>query len=163
MQTVVSSLLWFSAVGCGLMAGVYFAFSTFIMRSFASIEAVHGISAMGSINTTILRSPFMPLFFGTTAASAAVAVLALFRWNEPGAAVMLAGGLIYFVGMFVCTVVLNVPLNNELDRINASSAEAAAVWARYLRDWTFWNHVRTVASTLATALFVAALVSRGNL
>jgi uncharacterized membrane protein len=33
------------------------------------------------------------------------------------------------------------------------------VWAAYLKDWTFWNHVRTVASVVASGLFVAALAS----
>ncbi len=30
-QPIVTGLLWFSAIGCGLLAGLYFAFSTFIM------------------------------------------------------------------------------------------------------------------------------------
>ena len=86
--------------------------------------------------------------------------LALFRWDEPGAALLLAGGVLYVVGMFVVTAVFNVPLNNALMAVEPASAEAASLWARYLMDWTWWNHVRTVASTAAFALFVAALVVR---
>lgn len=157
MQTVVATLLWFVAIGCGLIAGLYFAFSTFIMTALSRIEPAQGVGAMNSINSTILGSLFMPLFFGTTIASAVLAVLALFRWSEPGAAAMLAGGLVYVVGMFICTVVYNVPLNNELARAGTGSVEA---WARYLKDWTFWNHVRTVASTAAMALFIVALLAR---
>ncbi|MCT8997372.1 anthrone oxygenase family protein [Chelativorans intermedius] len=157
MQALITALLWVSAIGCGLIAGLYFAFSTFIMTALDRIGPAQGAAAMNSINSTILGSLFMPLFFGTTVAAAILAVLALVRWSEPGAMVMLAGGLIYVVGMFICTVVYNVPLNNELARAGAGSAE---VWARYLRDWTFWNHVRTVASTAAMALFVVALLAR---
>jgi uncharacterized membrane protein len=29
-----------------------------------------------------------------------------------------------------------------------------------LKDWTFWNHVRTVASTIASALFIVAIAAR---
>lgn len=155
MQTLVTILLWFSAIGCGLLAGLYFAFSAFIMTAFGRVDRTHGIAAMNSINSTIVRSLFMPLFFGTTLSCAALAILAMFRWGEPGAAITLAGGLIYVVGMFGCTMVFNVPLNNELARVGA--ADAGAVWARYLKRWTFWNHVRTLASTAAMALFVAAL------
>ena len=158
MQTLITILLWFSALGCGLMAGIYFAFSTFIMISFARIEQAHGIAAMNSINSNILGSLFMPLFFGTSLVSAVLAVLALMRWGEPGAIMMFAGGLIYIVGMFVCTAALNVPLNNELATVDPAQMEAAPVWARYLTDWTFWNHVRTIASTIASALFIAALL-----
>ncbi|MBO6900874.1 MAG: DUF1772 domain-containing protein [Rhizobiaceae bacterium] len=159
MQILVSTLLWFSAIGCGLIAGLYFAFSTFIMTALDRIGSAQGAAAMNSINSTILGSLFMPLFFGTTISAAVLAVLAVFRWGEPGALIILAGGLIYVVGMFICTVVYNVPLNNELARAGTGSAE---MWVRYLKDWTFWNHVRTIASTAAMALFIAAIALCGG-
>jgi uncharacterized membrane protein len=73
---------------------------------------------------------------------------------------MLAASLLYVVGMFVCTIVFNVPLNNALDAVDPASAEGATVWAHYLKDWTFWNHLRTVASAAASALFVVAILAR---
>jgi uncharacterized membrane protein len=159
MQSFITILLWFSAIGCGLIVGLYFAFSTFIMTAFDRIGQANGVAAMNSINATILGSLFMPLFFGTTIAAAVLGVLAIMRWGEPGTAFMLAGGAIYVVGMFLVTVFFNVPLNNELARAYPAHADTAAVWARYLSDWTFWNHVRTIASTAASALFIAALLA----
>ncbi|WP_265518674.1 DUF1772 domain-containing protein [Nitratireductor luteus] len=156
MQTVITSLLWFVAIGCGLIAGLYFAFSTFIMTALGRMEAAQGVAAMNSINSTIVGSLFMPLFFGTTIAAAALAAFSLLRWSEPGSAAMLAGGLTYLIGMFGCTIVYNVPLNNELER---NAAGAADVWVRYLKDWTFWNHIRTVASTAAMVFFIVALLA----
>lgn len=160
IQSASTVLLWFAAIGCGMMAGLYFAFSTFIMTALGRIPQAHGISAMQSINSAILRSLFMPLFWGTTLAALLLAALALFRPGEAAAMAMLAAGIIYVVGMFVCTVIFNVPLNNALDAVDPSSTEAAAVWARYLKDWTFWNHLRTIASAAASALFVVALAAR---
>lgn len=117
------------------------------------------MGAMQSINRVILRSPFMPLFFATTIASLALAVVAIARWGEPGAAAMAAGGVTYVVGMFLCTVARNVPLNNALDAVDRESPEADAVWSHYLRAWTRWNHVRTSACTLACGLLIAAIVA----
>ena len=159
-QLVASGLLWFAALGCGLLAGLYFAFSTFIMTALRRIDQASGVSAMNAIDSTILRSLFMPLFFGTTLASLVLAVMALFRWSEPGATAMLAGGLIYVAGMFLCTMFFNVPLNNALAAVDPASAEAASVWARYLHDWTRWNHVRTIASTAARTLYIAVLAAK---
>jgi uncharacterized membrane protein len=159
-QLVVSSLLWFSAIGCGLVAGLYFAFSAFIMPSLGRIDQTAGISAMNAINADIVRSLFMPLFLGTTLASAALAVLACFRWGEEGAIVMLAAGVVYVVGMFVVTIVFNVPLNDALAAVDPAASSAAPLWARYLQDWTFWNHVRTIASTGAAILFTVAIATR---
>ena len=70
---------------------------------------------------------------------------------------MLAGGVIYVLGMFVVTVAFNVPLNDALAAVEPSSVEAEELWTRYLRDWTIWNHVRTLASMIALAAFVFAL------
>jgi uncharacterized membrane protein len=159
IATVTAVLLWFSAIGTGLLGGVYFAFSTFVMAALGQTDRAAGISAMNAINTTILKSLFMPFFFGTSATSLALAGLSLFGLGEPGALAMLAGGLIYIVGMLGVTMVLNVPLNNALAAVDPTSAGAAPVWARYLRDWTFWNHVRTVASVAASALFVFAIAA----
>lgn len=157
---IVHLLLWVCVLGCALIAGLYFAFSTFIMTALGRIPAPAGIAAMQAINAVIQRSLFMPLFFGTTLASLAVAALALWRWADTGSAMMLVGGLVYFAGMFLCTVIFNVPLNNRLDAADPHSDAAQETWARYLRVWTRWNHVRTLASSLAAGLFVLALVLR---
>ncbi|MFN3625070.1 MAG: DUF1772 domain-containing protein [Hyphomicrobium sp.] len=159
-QAITTVLLWFSAIGCGLIAGLYFSFSTFIMSALGRIEAPAGIAAMNSINVVIQRSPFLPLFLGTSLASFVLAVIALFQWSEPEALALFCGGVIYVVGMFVCTMVFNVPLNNALASVDPTSANGVNVWARYLSDWTFWNHVRTIASTAAMALFIYAISIR---
>jgi len=158
-QSIIVSTLWFAAIGAGLMAGVYFAFSAFVMTALARMPEAQGMAAMQSINRVILRSLFMPLFFATTFASLALAVVAVVRWGEPGTAAMLTGGVTYVVGIFLCTAVCNVPLNNALDAVDRENAEAGDVWSRYLRVWTRWNHVRTVACTLACGLFIAAIAA----
>ena len=155
----ITGLLWFSAIGCGLVAGLYFAFSGFIMTALSRIDQASGVAAMNSINTAILRSPFMPLFFGTTLAALILAVVAVFRWGAPGSTAMLVGGVVYVVGMFVVTMLFNVPLNNALQAVGSASADTAPTWQRYLSDWTMWNHVRTVASTVACAVFIVALTA----
>ncbi|MDI6835624.1 DUF1772 domain-containing protein [Ciceribacter thiooxidans] len=157
MDIILTVLLWFSAIGCGLLAGLYFAFSTFIMRALDRTGAEAGATAMNAINVEILRSTFMPLFLGTTASSAILALIALIRWGEPGSLSTFLGGVLYVVGMFVVTMVFNVPLNNRLAKI--SSGDVDAVWRHYLDVWTRWNHVRTLTSTAASALFIAAIAA----
>jgi uncharacterized membrane protein len=160
MTLLVNGLLWFDAIGCGLLAGLYFAFSAVVMPALGRIEQAQGVSAMNSINSTILKSWFMPLFFGTTLASLPLVIIGIVRKGEPGAMPMVAGGLIYVIGMFLCTIVFNVPLNNALAAVDPASSAAAPVWRRYLDDWTLWNHVRTVSSTAAGALYIVAIASR---
>ena len=55
-------------------------------------------------------------------------------------------------------MVRNVPLNNALAAVTLGTPEAAALWTRYLGEWTFWNTLRTVAPIVSAALFTVALL-----
>ena len=159
IASAATVLLWFAAIGSGLLAGLFYAFSAFIMSALRRAGANVGIDAMNAINDTILRSSFMPLFLGTTLASAALIAIALLQWGGAGTMAMLSGGLLLVLGMFACTMFANVPLNNAL-KAAGSGEHALPVWQRFLDQWTRWNHVRTAACTLACILFVLALVQR---
>jgi uncharacterized membrane protein len=154
---MMTAMLWFCALGCGLLAGLYFAFSVFIMSALDRLGPAAGAAAMNAINSVILRSLFMPVFLLSSLASLVLAAIGVLRWGEPGAGLLIAGGLCYFVGMFVVTMAFNVPLNNLLQSSQAGNVEAH--WKRYVVSWTRWNHVRTLASLLASALFIAALAA----
>lgn len=155
-ELVVTGLLWLSIIGSALLAGLYFSFSAFIMTALGRIDQSSGIAATNAINLDIQRSLFMPIFAGSTLTAVVLAVMALFRWSEPSALPIIAGSVLYVGGMFGVTIIWNVPLNNAL-LANASSIDAASIWARYLKDWTFWNHIRTIASIVALGLFTLAL------
>jgi len=159
-SSIVTALLWTAALGSGLIAGIYFAFSAFIMQAFGKIDAPQSIVAMNSINETIQRSLFMPLFFGTSIISVFLVVVAFAYWGEAGAELTLIAGAVYFVGMFVCTVVFNVPLNNSLARLDPNSDDAVQIWSRYLKTWTSWNHLRTVSSLITCVLCIWLLSIR---
>ncbi|WP_245572583.1 DUF1772 domain-containing protein [Actinokineospora enzanensis] len=135
-----------AAVGGGLMAGIFFAFSVFVMRALASLPAERGIAAMQALNRTILTPLFLLLFLGVGVLGAVLAVI--------GPPSCLVGGALYVLGVLVVTGARNVPWNNELDALAPNTAEAADYWAGYLRRWTAWNHVRTVASTGAAVAYV---------
>jgi uncharacterized membrane protein len=156
MQTLVTVLLWFCVLGCALLGGLYFAFSAFIMKALRE-SGMAGVTAMNAINRVILRSAFMPLFFGTALASGALAVIGVMHVGAPGAIPLVAGGLLYVAGMFLVTMFFNVPLNNALQNVQAESRTGTAIWNDYLRRWTLWNHVRTVSCLGAAALFLCAL------
>ncbi|MEO0868863.1 MAG: anthrone oxygenase family protein [Cyanobacteria bacterium J06642_11] len=156
-------LVLLAAVGCALSAGIFFAFSTFVMQALGQQTPASGIAAMQSINITVINPWFMAAFFGPAVVGVVLAIAALRQWQQPGAAYWLAGALIYIVGTIGVTVAGNIPLNDALAVVNPSSAAGAKLWSRYLIDWTFWNHVRTVAAFLAAALFTLSLYQRAGL
>jgi len=137
-------LTFAAALGCALVGGIFFAFSNFVMKALFRIPAPSGIAAMQAINVTVLNPLFLALFFGT----AALCVLLLFlRWDSLSA---LGGAGLYLVGTIGVTMAFNVPRNNALARLDPANSVAA--WRRYVQEWTWWNHVRTLAAVAAAAL-----------
>lgn len=160
MEILINLLLWFSAISVGIMAGVYFTFSAFVMRSLDAIEAPAGMLAMQSINRIIVKSSFLPIFFASTVACAALALLALLDLSASGGMWMLIGSTLYVFGMFVVTVAGNVPLNNKLEATPADGPDGAEMWRQYFAKWTVWNHVRTIACIASMIAFVLAISVR---
>ncbi|MET0378686.1 MAG: hypothetical protein ABW049_06795, partial [Spongiibacteraceae bacterium] len=59
-------LVVIAALGCALVGGVFFAFSTFVMKALAQLPTVHSITAMQRINVVVLNPLFLGAFIGTT-------------------------------------------------------------------------------------------------
>ena|SRR5437773_3084307 len=72
------------------------------------------------------------------------------------------GSLFYLIGTILVTIACNVPLNDALAAVDPSSADAGRVWTNYLKNWTTWNHVRTIAALAAAASFTVGLCRVGS-
>lgn len=151
------ALMFTAALGCGLVAGVFFAFSTFVMKALSRLPAEQGIAAMQSINIAVLNPWFFAAFFGSAAACILALIAALLRWHEPAAVYLLVGSTLYLVGTILVTMVFNVPRNESLASLVPTAPDSARRWVDYLASWTAWNHVRTAASFAAAAAFSIAL------
>lgn len=149
-------------VGAGLTAGIFFAFSTFVMAALGRIPPEQGIAAMNSINVTVINPWFFTVFFGTPFVCAVLAVMAIVKWSEPGTAIILAACLLYIVSSLIVTMVFNVPLNNALAAVTSASGESLALWTRFLSEWTFWNTVRTVLPLISMLLLIWGLILRSG-
>ncbi|MGQ0547230.1 MAG: anthrone oxygenase family protein [Betaproteobacteria bacterium] len=149
MNTALRVAAFCAALGAGLMAGLFFAFSVSVMRALGSRPPAEGMAAMQAINRAIQNPVFLFVFFGTALACAAA--------MAAGSVWLFAGGALYLIGGFLVTIAFNVPRNNALARAPATDPESARLWAGYLAAWTAWNHVRTVASLGALALLIIGL------
>lgn len=135
-----------AALGCGMMAGVFFAFSAMVMPGLRRATPAEGIAAMRSINTAVMNPAFLGLFLGTAATS----VVAAFEGDVRA----WIGAALYVLGGIVFTAAFHIPRNNELERLGTPE-----YWARYLREWVPANHVRALASLAAAGSFVLAAIN----
>jgi|ERR1700730_413416 uncharacterized membrane protein len=153
---LLPTLTLLAALGCGISAGIFYAFSSLVMRALARIPPSAGIAAMQSINVSVVNFWFCLAFFGPALICCVLTVFSLMKLNSPGAPFILLGCALYLVGTMVVTFAFNVPLNDRLATFNPASAEGATEWASYLTTWTNWNHVRTAGALLAAASFTVA-------
>ena len=153
---LISTVAVSATLGAALVAGIFFAFSTFVMTALSRLLPEQGIAAMQSINVAVLNPWFFAVFFGTALGSIALALLGIFYWGAAGSTYLVSGSLLYLIGCFLVTIVFNVPLNHALAAVEPGSKEGAEMWTRYLSTWTTWSHLRTVASLAAAASFIMA-------
>ena len=141
----------FAIISFGFLGGVYFAFSFFVMQSLNKIDHKEAINAMSSINLVILKSPFMILFFFSSFIALALFIKSIFAYE-----ILSSRGfasLVFLIGMFLCTAIKNVPLNDKLASFN-NSLSPENEWNYYYKNWTMWNHVRTASCFLSMAILL---------
>jgi uncharacterized membrane protein len=156
--SIFIALIFIAAIGCGLVAGIFFAFSSFVMAALGRLPSEHGVAAMNTINITVINPGFFLAFFGTAIVCLAAVAVSAFRWPTMGGALVVVAAVIYLAGCIGVTMLRNVRLNNALAAVAPGTPEAAALWTRYLDEWTKWNTVRTAASGLSAVLFTLALI-----
>jgi uncharacterized membrane protein len=161
-QPALTWLVIVAAVLCGLMAGFFFAFSFLVMRALEVQPGVAGMPVMQTINVVVFNPVFGIAFSATPAFCVFAMNAALVHRRAPVSTYALAGGALYLVGTLYVTVLGNVPLNDALAAVPATSSGAAAMWATYLREWVPWNHLRTAAAFLAAVLLTIGIARRGT-
>src|SRR5687767_8238217 len=98
LSAIVPTTTLVAALGAGLIAGVFFAFSTFVMPALARLPAAQGIAAMQSINITVMNRWFLAAFMGTTLVCLAVIVQSCFSIREVHSWLRIAGALLFLIG-----------------------------------------------------------------
>jgi len=146
-----------AALGCGLAAGVFFAFSTFVMDGLSRANPPEGVAAMQWINRRAPTPAFLLAWLGTAVACTVVAVWTAVSGGERRTILAVAAALLYVAGTVVITFRRNIPMNDRLETMDPAAEATARYWRAYARDWTRHNHVRTATALAAAALLTVAL------
>jgi uncharacterized membrane protein len=142
-----------TALGCGLVAGIFFAFSNFVMPAINRQPPSSAIATMQAINVMVMNRGFLTAFAGTALGCLLLIVVSALRWEETTSKLAIAGALAYLIGTFGVTMRGNVPLNDSL--------AAGCEWHAYYGPWMLWNHVRAAAAFVAAALVTIAILIDG--
>jgi uncharacterized membrane protein len=158
MTSALQVLSLVSAVGCALAAGVFYAFSTFVMPALAALPPAQGVAAMQSINVAAVRPGLMLELFGTAAVSVATGAVSLANWHPASGPFVLTGAGLYLAGAIGITAGYHVPRNLALAELDPRGPGTADRWTRYIAEWSAWNHIRTITPLLAAAAFLIGAI-----
>jgi uncharacterized membrane protein len=146
----------------GLIAGVFYAYAVSVNLGLAAQPDASYVATMQAINERIENPVFFLSFFGAVLFLLAALAVHLPKPRSRRFWLIALASALYVGGGFLLTVVVNVPLNEELARVvaDASTGELARARAGYEGPWNFWNGVRAVLSSLAFVVLVGACLLR---
>lgn len=141
--------------GAGVVTGLLFAFSNFVIRALDELPNEKGMFAMQQINKKIINPVFMLLFLGTPVLCVLITINTILNIGSFNDLILLLGAVSYLIGPFGVTMLFNVPMNNQL--ANAALSTADNVWPRYQKRWQKWNHIRTYIGVVSIILLSIGL------
>ena len=147
MNEYLPFIVAITITGSGVVTGLLFAFSNFVMRALEDLPTEYGMFAMQRINATIINPIFLIFFMGTPVLCLIIVVISALELGVSGHAYFLAGAVTYLLGPFGITMLYNVPLNNSLAATVLT--ESAEAWPLYRKKWQWWNHLRTYMGMLS--------------
>lgn len=142
-------VLGVAIIGNGLLAGVFFAFTTAICPGLKRVDDLAYVHTFRAINAAILNGRFIGVFFLAPLGAIGYAVLG-FVGRDPVASA--AGSVAALCALLsaAITAAANVPLNRRLDAAATGSADDRALArSRYEDPWNRWHRARTFANVAA--------------
>jgi uncharacterized membrane protein len=161
-MTFKTLVLLLSTVSTALIGGLFYAYSCSVIPGLARLSDVTFLQSMQSINRAILN----PLFFISFMGTLVLLPISVWFFKEQSMVfyLLLAAALLYFGGVFLVTMIGNVPLNNLLDAADLGKLDAeglAALRNKFEPGWNLFHRIRTIASFICIALVAyAAILSR---
>jgi uncharacterized membrane protein len=81
MNSFIPVVVTIALLGSALVGGVFFAFSSFVMKALARIGSADGISAMQSIDVVVINRSFLGPFMGSAPNATEFWIHYLQRWT----------------------------------------------------------------------------------
>lgn len=160
---LVETVVIAAALLCSLVAGLLFAFAVVVMPGISRLDDASFIRAFAAIDRVIQNNQplFMLVWVGSVLA--VIAAAALGWWTAAGVdrLLLVFAAVVYLLGVQMPTGMINIPLNNRLQRLDlATMTDAARRHARqsFERRWNRWNVIRTIAAIAVVVLLLVVLL-----
>lgn len=154
-----TSLLVLATLLCGLVAGFLFAYAVVIMPGIKGLDAAQFLRAFQVTDRVIQDGQrlFMLVWLGSALALTACAVLGLWTLAGIDRLLLLVAAAAYLAGVQASTIILHLPLNNQLQQLSLDTMDEQALLAAraaFEPPWNRSNEIRTAIACACTLVLV---------
>ena len=162
IMDVFALVLIISTFLCSLMAGFLFAFAVVVMPGIKYLSDREFLHSFQVIDRVIQNSQplFMVMWLGSSVALIFAAVLSIMNQSGVDRLLLAIAALASVFLVQLPTMTINIPLNNEVQKLDFDTLDdVAASQAREVFEtrWNRWNVIRTVVSCAILALLLVVL------
>ncbi|NLR91741.1 anthrone oxygenase family protein [Flammeovirga agarivorans] len=143
----------------GLMAGIFFTWSNAVKPGIGQLSDLEYLKSFQSMNRVILNPSFKTLFIGAIVSTVIVPICYFNSSQKYIFWFVLIAFLIYWLGVFIITVLGNIPLNEILDKSNLegmSVKELQHLRVSIERKWNNYNLIRSISSVVTFLLLMTS-------
>lgn len=147
-----------------LVAGIVLSFAVVVMLGIRSLSDRNFLQAFKAIDRVIQKNHpvFMLVWIGSILTLAMTSGLGLFILEGFDRIILVTACAIYIFGVMLPTAIINIPLNNELQKLNLiamSDTDLKEFRSKFESTWNRWNISRTIIA-IATAVILLVVLSR---
>ena len=160
-MTYSESVIAFTAITTGLIAGLFYSWSCGITQGLGKLPDASYLEAFQSINREIQRPLFFISFLGTVLLLPVSAWLCYRGHQQTCFLFLLTASLIYIIGVLGVTIAGNVPLNDMVDKTSLQSMSVeslAEIRKAFEQKWNQLNNVRTLCAIVSFACTIIACI-----
>lgn len=146
-----------------LVAGFTFAFACVVMPGSGALGDREFLRTFQVMDRVIQKG--QPLFglvwLGSALALVLAALTGFARLEGIDRLLLVAATVLFLGGVQVPTATVNVPLNNQLQRLDLASmqeADVSSARSAFESKWNRWNQLRTGAATVAALMLLVLML-----
>ena len=163
MMELIEFAVLVSALLCALVAGLVLTFAIVVMPGIRTLGDLDFLKSFKAMDRVIQNNQpiFVLVWLGSALVLLATTVLGIWRLQGLDQLLLVVACAIYFFGVQIPTVTINVPINNHLqaqDLDSISESELQATTAMFESRWLRWNTIRTFIAILTTVLLLVLLI-----
>ncbi|MCC9071077.1 DUF1772 domain-containing protein [Flavobacterium sp. F-65] len=140
----------------GLLAGIFFTWTNAVTPGIGHLDDINYLRAFQNMNRSIVNPLFLIVFLGPVLLS--FVTVYLYKSNHHYILwLLLLAAIIYLIGVFLITIMGNIPLNSLLDKTdltNITLEDAKSLRDQFEVKWNFLHLIRTITATLSFLLLI---------